>query len=113
MITQFQKYSYRWSPAAVLTILAVACLALPSAHQCAATAGDQPTGLAAVPPPAAKPSVTMRLVQTQVWDDMSLSTDGRYLCGCRTWAEPKDEITIRTLATDERRTLKPTKPTPQ
>ena len=46
MITRFKNNSYRWSPAAVVTVLAVACLALPGARKSAATAGDRPASLA-------------------------------------------------------------------
>ncbi len=104
MITQFKHNSYRWSPLAAVLIVVLACISLPDA-----TRGTVSPSTA----PQAKPAMTMRMVQKEIEDHVSISPDGRYLCGCGTWAEAGDGIIIRALATGVQQTLKPTKGTPQ
>jgi beta-lactamase regulating signal transducer with metallopeptidase domain/Tol biopolymer transport system component len=79
MITQFKNDSYYWSPAAVVTVLAVACLALPGAHQNVATANEKSAGLA-----TETASLGGGLVARRVLTDASgvggvLTPDGKYI----------------------------------
>ncbi len=79
MITQFKNDSYYWSPAAVVTVLAVACLALPGAHQNVATANEKSAGLA-----TETASLGGGLVARRVLTDASgigevLTADGKYI----------------------------------
>ena len=103
MITQFKHNSYRWSPLAAVLIVVLACISLPDATRGTVSANSAPQD---------KAPMTMRMVQKEIEDQVSISPDGRYLCGCSTWAEVGG-ITIRELATGEQRTLNPTKRTPK
>ena len=103
MITQFQNNSYRWSVAGVAMITVLGTISMIDPTRGAAPAS---------PTPPAKPAVAMRLVEKGVWDHVSISPDGRYLCDCEpTGAE--GIITIRDLTTGAQRTIKPTKETPR
>ncbi len=101
MIARFTKSSYRWSP---LGLAAVAVLGIVSMID--PTRGAVSTS----PTPQTKPAVTMRLVQEEVWGDVSMSPDRRYLCHTG-WEQ--GEIFIRELATGEQRMIKPTKRVPE
>jgi Tol biopolymer transport system component len=99
MITQFQNNSYRWSMTGVVVITVLGAISM-----------IDPTrgSVSSSPAPPAKPSVTMRLVEKGVWDHVSISPDGRYICDC----EPTGTqgiITIRELATGMQRSIRPTK----
>jgi len=98
MITQFTNNSYRFSPLAAVLIVILACISLPDPTRGTASANTAPQ---------AKAPMAMRLVQKGVWDDVSMSPDGRYLCDVK-----GERIAIRELATGEERVIEPTKRTP-
>ncbi len=79
MITQFQNNSYRWSPAGVVTILAMVCLTLPGAHKSAATANEKPAGLAVAAGPAQSPTFRKIRIPNKLSSDAQLSPDGKSL----------------------------------
>jgi len=71
MIMQFKKNSYRWSPLAVLLIIAIGCTSLSDVRRSApknATVTES------------GPAVTLRKVLPEVGDFANVSPDGRYLC---------------------------------
>jgi beta-lactamase regulating signal transducer with metallopeptidase domain/Tol biopolymer transport system component len=98
MITQFKDNSYRWSVAGISIIMVLGAISVIDP-----TRGAVSTS----PAPQAKAPMTMRLVQKDVWGDVSMSPDRRYLC--HTGWGGTGEITVRELATGEQRTIKPTK----
>lgn len=102
MITQFKNDSYRWSVAGIGIITVLAAISVIDPTRGAVSAS---------PAPQDKATVTMRLVQKEIQDHVSMSPDGRYLCGCGTFAE-REGITIRELATGTQRVIKPTRRTP-
>jgi bla regulator protein BlaR1 len=99
MIAQFKNNSYRWSVAGVglITVLGTISMIDP-------TRGAAPSG----PATPAKPSVTMRLVESPGALYVSLSPDGRYLVKGK-----RGGFVIRELATGEERIIKPTKEAPK
>jgi len=70
----------------------------------------QPAVVSGSPASQVKAPVSMRLIQEEVWGDVSMSPDRRYLCHTG-WEQ--GEIFIRELATGEQRTIKPTKRVPE
>lgn len=92
MIAKFNKNSYRWSPAAVLLIIALACLALPDARQDAATAGQKPGGLTAAPAPSQQPTFRKVRISSKIRPDAQLSPDGKNIALVsegRLWIVPR------------------------
>jgi len=70
----------------------------------------QPAVVSGSPASQVKAPVSMRLIQEEVWGDVSMSPDRRYLCHTG-WEQ--GEIFIRELATGEQRTIKSTKRVPE
>jgi Tol biopolymer transport system component/beta-lactamase regulating signal transducer with metallopeptidase domain len=77
MIARFQANSYRWSPAAIVTVLAVACLALPGARKSAATATEKPAGLSTAPAPTQGATFRRIRIPNRIPLDAQLSPDGK------------------------------------
>ena len=99
MIARFKKNSYRWSPLAVILIIAISCVSLSDAIE-----SKKPS----VSWSRSEPSVSLRRVKTGPMSDFSSppSPDGRYLCdlGSRD-AEGNTCLAIRDLVTGEVRPL--------
>jgi beta-lactamase regulating signal transducer with metallopeptidase domain/Tol biopolymer transport system component len=109
MITKFKNNSYRWSPLAVILIIAIGCMSIPDASSRKAAE----TSAIASYESQRQSHVTMHRMQMDsdaVYG--STSPDGRYLCGWDAW-RVREEIVIREVATGEERTIKPTKETPE
>lgn len=92
MITQFRNNSYRWSPSALILIIAVACLALPGARKSAATAGQKPAGLTAAPAPSQQSTFRKVRIPSKIRSDAQLSPDGKNIALVsegRLWIVPR------------------------
>ncbi|MBN1361061.1 MAG: PD40 domain-containing protein, partial [Sedimentisphaerales bacterium] len=94
MIARFKNNSYRWSPLAVVLIMAVACLALPGARRNSVTAAER-----AVSEPSAKPVFRRVQVSNKIPWDASLSPDGNtiaFVSEDKLWVMPR----VGTLGAD-------------
>lgn len=103
MISKFKSEMHPWSALGIVVIVVLSAISMIDPIQGTTSAS---------PAPEAKASTTMRLVQKEIEDQVSISPDGRYLCDCGTFVETGG-ITIRELATGEQRIIKPTKRTPE
>ena len=103
MITQFKHNSYRLSLTGISLIAFLGAISMTDATRSTASVSSAPE---------AKPAMTMRMMQKEIEDHVSISPDGRYLCGCATW-DKIGGITMRDLATGEEHTIKPTKGAPK
>lgn len=103
MIARSRSNSRPWSALGVGVVVVFGVIAMIDPTRGTVSASSVPEVI---------PPVLMRLVQKEIQDDVSMSPDGRYLCGCGTWAE-RGEIVIRELATGKQRTIKPTKRIPE
>jgi len=92
MITQFKNNSYRWSPLALVLIIAVACLALPNARQEAATTKERQAGLTAATEMTQQPTFRKIQIPNKIPWDALLSPDGKniaFVSEDKLWIMPR------------------------
>jgi len=90
MITQFKNNSYRWSPLAVLLIVAIGCTSLSDMKR------STPSDATVI---GSEPAMTLKKVLPEEGDFANVSPDGKYLCDVD-W--DTGNLAIRELSTGRR-----------